>query len=97
MDILEQYEKQNPTQEQIPRDMYGESSENYGPIVSFVMRVSRGRIQNEQQANTVLIIAAVGIIIISVLILMFSGAPQGESREHLFPPGSPALAPEPIK
>lgn len=97
MDILEQYEKQNPTQEQAPQDIYGGSSGDYGPIVSFVMRISQGRIQNERQANTVLIAVAVGIIIISVLIVMFSGTPQGESRELLFPPGSPALSPEPIR
>ena len=97
MDILEQYEKQNPTQEQTPQNIYDNQSGDYGPIVSFVMRMSRGRIQNERQANTVLITAAVGIIIISILILASSGTPKGESRELLFPPGSSALSPEPIK
>ncbi|MEK7083036.1 MAG: hypothetical protein AAB972_02595, partial [Patescibacteria group bacterium] len=88
---------QNPTQEQAPRDIYGGSSEDYGPIVSFIMRLSQGAIQNARQVNYILITAAVVMLIVSVLILMFSGTPQGESREHLFPPGSSALAPEPIK
>lgn len=97
MDILEQYNKENQTQKQNPQNMYMGPSGDYGPIVSFVMRISQGKIQNESQANFVLLIAAISIIIMSVLIVMFAGTPQGESREHLFPPGSPALAPEPIK
>lgn len=91
MDILEQYDRQNPEQKQTPQNIYEDMSGDYGPIIRWVMKISGGKIQNERQANTVLITAAVGIIIISVLILMFSGTPQGESREHLFPPGSSAL------
>ena len=97
MDILKQYEKENPTPNQALQDTYGNLSQDYGPIVSFVMRISKGKIQDEKQANKILIAIAIGIIIISVLIVMFSGNPQGENREHLFPPGSSALAPEPIK
>ena len=97
MDILAQYEKENPSPKESQTETYTEQSGDYGPIVSFVMRISRGKIQNEPQANFVLLIAAISIMIISVLILVFSGTPQGESREHLFPPGSSALSPQPIR
>lgn len=97
MDILTQYEKENPEQKQVLQEMYGNKPQDYGPIVSLVMRFSGGRIQNEQQANMVLISFAAGIIIISILILSSSGAPKGESREDLFPPGSSALSPKPIQ
>lgn len=79
MDILAQYEKQNPEQKQVPQNMYNDQSEEYGAIIRLVMKVSDGRIQNERQANTVLIIAA-GIMIIISLLLIF-GAPWSTATD----------------
>lgn len=76
MDILAQYNKENPEQKQIPQEMYGNQSEDFGPIVSFVMRISRGRIQNERQANVVLLIIA-GIIAVVAIIFFISGMSGG--------------------
>ncbi len=69
MDILAQYDKQNPSQKQAPQKIYGQPSEDYGPIVQFIMRTSRGKIQNEQQANAVLGVAAIIMIIVALLFI----------------------------
>lgn len=76
MDILEQYEKENPIQQQSPQNIYGESSDDYGPIVSFAIRISQGRIQNERQANAVLLIIA-GITTGIAIIFFISGLGGG--------------------
>ncbi|MEK7082981.1 MAG: hypothetical protein AAB972_02320 [Patescibacteria group bacterium] len=70
MDILAQYEKENPKQEQAPQNMYDDQSEEYGAIIRLVMKVSGGKIQGVRQANMVLIVAA-GIMIITTLMLLF--------------------------
>lgn len=78
MDILESYEKQNP--EASSRAPQWEPSEEYGGLTRFVIRVSRGRIQNEKQANTVLIALAVCMFIITIVILVgdrLSPSPRG--------------------
>ena len=71
MDILAQYEKENPEQKQASQEMYGNQSQDVGPIVSFVMRISQGKIENEKQANVVLLIIA-GIIAVVAIIIFIS-------------------------
>lgn len=72
MDILEQYNQENPEQKQAPQGMYDDQSQDYGSIISFVLRVSRGRIQNERQANFILLIVT-GIITVAAIIIFISG------------------------
>ncbi len=69
MDILEQYEKENP------QVSFGTSSEECSAITCSVIRLSRGRIQDVRQANYILLtIAAVMIIAtIMITIMAFSG------------------------
>lgn len=74
MDILEQYEKQNP--EASSRVPEWEPSEEYGGLTRFVIRLSRGRIQNEKQINTMLIAVAVCMFIITIIILFSGGSLQ---------------------
>lgn len=69
MDILAQYEKENPKQEQASQNIYDDQSEDYGAIIHWVMKVSGGRIQDVRQANMVLIVAAVIMIIISLFLI----------------------------
>ena len=75
MDILEQYDKENHNPKESLRGTYGDSMGDYGPIVSFVMRISRGKIQSEPQANFVLLIIA-GIMA-GVAIMLFVSATGG--------------------
>lgn len=80
MDILEQYEKENP--EMSSRTPQWKSSEEYSGLTRFVIRVSRGRIQNEKQANNVLIALAVCMFIVTFIILFggkLSQTPKGLS------------------
>ncbi len=71
MDILAQYEKENP--EPSSRTPQWEPSEEYGGLTRFVIRLSKGKIQNEKQANTVLLALAVCMFIIA-LIILFGGS-----------------------
>lgn len=73
MDILAQYDKQYPEQKQAPQKTYGTSSEDVGPIIQFIFRISGGRIKNKQQANKVLF----GIIALAIglsLYVIFSSS-----------------------
>lgn len=71
MDILEQYEKENS--EASSRAPQWEPSEEYGGLTRFVIRIFRGRIENEKQANIVLIILAVCMFIITIIVLFGGG------------------------
>jgi len=89
MDILQQYEKDLPqVSRQVPQ---WESSGEYGGLVRLVVRFSGGRIENERQANFVLIVTAVIIFGISLLIVF---NPWGNTRppppgEMIYAPGQP--------
>ena len=75
MDILGRYEQQHPQATVQARTE--QSSDEYGFFINLVMRMSRGRIQNANQASSVLLAAAVVMMIIAVIILvigMRSGA-----------------------
>lgn len=76
MDILEQYEKENP--EVSSRVPQWESSGEYSGLTHFVIRYSGGRIQNEKQINTVLLALAVCMFIIMIIVLFSGGASQPE-------------------
>ncbi|MEK7074358.1 MAG: hypothetical protein AAB968_01175 [Patescibacteria group bacterium] len=82
MDILAQYEKENP--EPSSRAPQWEPSEEYGGLTRFVIRLSKGKIQNEKQANTVLLALAVCMFIIT-LIILFGGS--GELPAAFTPKG----------
>ena len=92
MDILEQYEKDLPqVSRQVPQ---WESSGEYSGLIRLVMRFSGGRIQDERQANIVLVIVAVVIFIILLLILINQGGGPHVSSELIkLPPGPPILIP----
>ena len=72
MDILAKYEKENP-QQQTPQHMYGDLSDNQDFLIGLVMRFSRGKIQNVRQANIVLIIGIIIMLIISFVLLFGRG------------------------
>lgn len=98
MDILQKYNEEN--QETPQQTSQWESSDEYGMITRLVIRFFGGRIENEQQANFVLVIVAVIIFVISFFILT---NPFGNTRP--VPPGiinlpgqpprlGPTIAPE---
>jgi hypothetical protein len=62
MDILAQYEKENPKPQQPPQGTYEDQEENYGLITRSVIKISRGRIKNVPQANAILL----GITILGI-------------------------------
>ncbi len=71
MDILDQYEKQTPeVRSQAPVQLH--LSEDIGFLVRMTMKFSGGRIQNERQANKVLIGIVCLMAVIAALVL-FSG------------------------
>jgi len=72
MDILKQYEKQNPeVHSQAPAQL--QLSEDIGFLVRMTMKLSGGRIQNERQANKVLIGIVCLMAITAALVLFSSG------------------------
>lgn len=79
MDILKQYEKQNP---EIPRAPASQEFQNESSLVRMVMRLSGGRIRNAKQANYVLLGFAT-ILIVTSLFVSFS---TGPSSEQFLPP-----------
>lgn len=80
MDILKKYEEENL--EMSSRVPQWEPSEEYSGLTRFVIRFSGGRIQNEKQANSVLLALAVCMFIITFIIL-FGG---GEGSPAAFTP-----------
>ena len=66
MDILEQYNKENPEISHWNPDEYTNSSDS--KIVQWLMRHSGGYIKNEQQANYIMI----GFVILIILAFLFS-------------------------
>lgn len=67
MDILEKYEKENP--QLFSQTPSGEPSEEYGVLPRLVIRFFGGRIENERQANFVLVIVAVLLVALSAFFL----------------------------
>lgn len=76
MDILSQYDKQFPEQKQAPQKTYEDPSEDHAPIISWVIKMSGGRIQNERQASYVLLMIA-GILTVAAIIFFVSGMGGG--------------------
>lgn len=83
MDILEQYEKENPQISSQP-DQWDMSQEfqDESFLIQWVMRVSGGRIHDTKQAIYVLLGFAVIMILFSIL-LFFS---TGSSSQQFLPP-----------
>ena len=76
MDILKQYNQQFPEANK-PAPQW-QPPEEYGAIVRLAIKLSRGRIKNEKQANAVLL----GVSIVSFILTFFLlfGAP-GKTKE----------------
>ncbi len=51
MDILAQYDKENPQQQQTPQDIQEDQGEDHGLITQWVIKISGGKIKNVPQAN----------------------------------------------
>lgn len=68
MDILQKYNKQNP-QTPVSQIFQGELSEECSFLACMVMKWSGGKIQNERQANFVLIVIAVVMMVATLIIL----------------------------
>lgn len=83
MNILEQYDKQNPQTKQAPtpRDVHEDMSEDDVPIfIRWTIKISRGYIKDEKQASYVLV-GFVAVAIVVSLILIFGG-----SAKNTLPP-----------
>ncbi len=89
MDLLSQYKQENP--EASRPVITGQTGDEYSFFVRLVMKLSGGRVNDVQTATYVLLASAVVILLAAVIIFLFAGRPQGESRERLYPPGSPAI------
>jgi hypothetical protein len=68
MDILEQYEKQNPQPVQTASQR--QPAYEYGFFIRLVMRLSGGKIENTRQASYVLL-AVVGAILLAAVLVLF--------------------------
>lgn len=67
MDILEQYNKENP---QVPRQSFECSPDGeFGPLVCTVMRLSGGRITSVQQADKLLLGVATVIFLLTFFVM----------------------------
>ena len=75
MDILEQYEKENP-EVKIPE---WQPSEDHGFLIRLVIRLSQGRIQEEKQANYVLLVI-IGILFLITILIFFLSGPSSEGK-----------------
>lgn len=71
MDILSQYEQENPEASK-PQPAW-QSSGEYGFFIRLVMRLSGGKIQNETQANYVLFVFIAIAVIISLSLFFNTG------------------------
>ncbi|MEK9195330.1 MAG: hypothetical protein AAB975_03060 [Patescibacteria group bacterium] len=71
MDILEQYEKENPEISQVPAS---QEFQDESFLIRLVIRLSGGRIKDLKQANYALLGFAVIAILISIFILFGTGS-----------------------
>ncbi len=96
MDLLEQYEKQNPRVVQAAPQR--RPTDEYGFFIRLVMRLSNGKIQNIRQASYVLLAAAGVVMLAAILVFLgasgfFTGAKPLYSTDPLHLP--PALRQQP--
>jgi len=74
MDILEQYEKENPQDASRPAQWdVSQEFQDESFLIQWVMRLSGGRIHDAKQANYVLLGFAVIMIVISIFLLFGTG------------------------
>ncbi|MEK7083143.1 MAG: hypothetical protein AAB972_03135 [Patescibacteria group bacterium] len=73
MDILKKYEEENP--EISPQVPEWESFEEYRGLIRFVIRFSGGRIQDEKQANLVLVVVTILMVTLSLFFFLRLGGP----------------------
>ena len=66
-------------------------SSEYGFLIQWVMKISGGRIQNEIQANYVLVGFAALVIIVGVIFLFSTG---GNKAKFEAPPGQKIIYPQ---
>lgn len=67
MDILGQYNKENPATRD--SDFRCDPSENYGPLVCTVIRLSGGRIKSVKQADKLLLGVAIVIFLLTFFVM----------------------------
>lgn len=72
MDILGEYQRQNPIAAAPARQTFSPQAE-YGFFIRLVMKLSSGRIENGRQASIVLLVAAAGILLVSLVIFLRAG------------------------
>lgn len=90
MDILGEYEKQNPQPVQAAPQR--QLAPEYGFFIRLVMRLSGRRIENARQASYVLLALSITIIAVSFIIFLYQGGnglrppPAGEV---VYPKGEP--------
>lgn len=90
MDILGKYQQEHP--DASPQKIEWGPSNDYGFFTRLVMKLSRGKIQDERQANFVLL-AVVGIVflitaVIVIRIISGGGPDITEKDLQLTPPSS---------
>lgn len=80
MDILSRYKKEN---QQVPQQFgvrdTAENTDDFGFLVRLVIRLSGGRIRNTAQAMTILAVASIIFIIVSLVIVVFFSGTKNES------------------
>lgn len=79
MDILQKYEAEHP---QVAVPIVSVSSSNeYGFFINLVMRLSGGKIKDENTASYVLVIAAVAMIVVAASLLYMGSGPGSVNSE----------------
>lgn len=66
MDILQKYNEENP---EAYHPFQCDPSGEYGPLVCTVINLSRGRIQNVQQADRLLLGVAIAVFILTFFVM----------------------------
>ncbi|MBI3442239.1 MAG: hypothetical protein HY007_00495 [Candidatus Sungbacteria bacterium] len=83
MDLLGEYEKQNP--QPVRAAPQRRPYQEYGFFIRLVMRLSGGRIQNTRQASYILL-AAAGIILLTAILVFLGAFGFSSSPSPLHPP-----------
>lgn len=73
MDILAQYDKENPQSGQVSKQTYEDISRDSGPIIQLIRKISKGKIQDTKQINILLVVFSIIAILVAVFIFFTSG------------------------
>lgn len=83
MDILAQYEKENPKSKGSSQSIHEDILEDFGPIIQWIRKISGGRIQDIKQINMLLVAFSI-MVILAALFIFLTSSPSIE-----LPPPSP--------